>query len=59
MLINAYDLARVPHRGKPNYPALVRHVAEYVAELRGETYAQVAEVTTRNFIRLFRPPALN
>jgi len=49
-------LAPVPHRGKPNHPALVRHVAEYIAELRGETYAQVAEVTTRNFIRLFRPP---
>jgi TatD DNase family protein len=52
-------LAPVPHRGKPNYPALVRHVAEFVAELRGETYGQVAEVTTRNFIRLFRPPAFN
>jgi len=51
-------LAPVPHRGKPNHPALVRHVAEYIAELRGETYAQVAEATTRNFIGLFRPPAL-
>lgn len=52
-------LAPVPYRGKPNHPALVRHVAEYIAQLRGETYAQVAEVTTRNFIRLFRPPGLN
>lgn len=52
-------LAPVPHRGKPNHPALVRHVAEYIAELRGETYAQVAGVTTRNFIRLFKPPAFN
>jgi TatD DNase family protein len=50
-------LAPVPHRGKPNHPALVRHVAEYIAELRGETFAQVAEATTRNFIGLFRPPA--
>jgi len=52
-------LAPVPHRGKPNHPALVRHVAEYIAELRGESYEQVAEVTTRNFVRLFRPPAFD
>lgn len=47
-------LAPVPHRGKPNYPAYVRHVAEHVAELRGESLAQVAETTTANFHRLFR-----
>lgn len=52
-------LAPVPHRGKPNHPALVRHVAEFVAQLRGEPYEQVAEMTTRNFIRLFRPPVFN
>jgi TatD DNase family protein len=51
-------LAPVPHRGKPNHPALLRHVAEFVAQLRGESCEQVAEVTTQNFIRLFRPPAL-
>jgi TatD DNase family protein len=44
----------VPHRGKPNQPAFVRHVAEYIAELRGETYEHVAEVTTENFRTLFR-----
>jgi TatD DNase family protein len=52
-------LAPVPHRGKPNHPALVRHVAEYIAQLRGETFEQVADVTTRNFINLFRPPVFN
>jgi TatD DNase family protein len=52
-------LAPVPHRGKPNHPALVRYVAEYIAQLRGETYEQVADVTTRNFIGLFRPPVFN
>ena len=51
-------LAPVPHRGKPNHPALVRHVAECIAQLRGETYEQVADVTTQNFIGLFRPPPL-
>ena len=51
-------LAPVPHRGKPNQPAFVRHVAEYVAGLRGETYQQVAANTTENFKNLFKVPVL-
>ena len=47
-------LAPVPHRGKPNQPAFVRHVAEFIAELRGESYEQVAAETTRNFEHLFK-----
>ena len=47
-------LAPVPHRGKPNQPAFVRHVAEFIAELRGETYEQVANMTTENFKALFK-----
>ena len=47
-------LAPVPHRGKPNQPAFVRYVAEYVAGLRGETTEQVALNTTENFRKLFR-----
>ena len=47
-------LAPVPHRGKPNQPAFVRYVAEYVAGLRGETCEQVAANTTENFKKLFR-----
>ena len=49
-------LAPVPHRGKPNHPAWVRHVAEFVARLRGETLEQVAAVTTANYRRLFGWP---
>ncbi len=49
-------LAPVPHRGKPNQPAYVRHVAEFIAELRGETCEYIAGVTTRNFGALFRQP---
>jgi len=49
-------LAPVPHRGKPNQPAFVRHVAEFIAELRGESYEQVAAVTTENFRTLFKVP---
>jgi len=47
-------LAPVPHRGKPNLPEYVRDVAEYVADLRGVGYAELAEQTGRNFQRLFR-----
>ncbi len=47
-------LAPVPHRGKMNQPAFVRHVAEEIAELRGITVNEVATVTTRNFFKLFK-----
>jgi TatD DNase family protein len=46
-------LAPVPKRGKPNQPAWVRYVAEYVAELRGISFDELAEATTRNFFDLF------
>jgi TatD DNase family protein len=48
-------LAPVPHRGKPNQPAWTRHTAEFIAELRGESYEVIAEATTNNFNALFRP----
>ena len=47
-------LAPVPHRGKPNQPAFVRHVAEEIARLRGIDFEEVARRTTENFFRLFR-----
>jgi TatD DNase family protein len=47
-------LAPVPHRGKSNQPAFVRHVAEEVARLRGVAFDDVARATTENFFRLFR-----
>jgi TatD DNase family protein len=46
-------LAPVPHRGKPNQPIHVRHVAECVADLKGVSLERVAEQTTRNFFRCF------
>ena len=46
-------LAPIPHRGKPNHPAWVRHVAEFVAQLRGESLEQIAAATTANYLRLF------
>lgn len=49
-------LAPVPHRGKVNQPAWVRHVAEEVARLKELPLEAVAEASTANFRRLFRPP---
>ncbi|BFM20206.1 TatD family hydrolase [Gilvimarinus japonicus] len=46
-------LAPVPYRGKPNEPQYVREVAEFVADLKGISYAELAEITTENFYRLF------
>ncbi|MCF1426632.1 MAG: YchF/TatD family DNA exonuclease [Shewanella sp.] len=50
-------LAPVPHRGQENQPAFVRDIAEFVAELRGEKYEEVAAYTTGNFFRLFKDAA--
>ena len=44
---------RFPFRGKQNEPAWVTHTAAFVAELRGVSAEQVAQVTTANFQRLF------
>jgi TatD DNase family protein len=46
-------LAPVPHRGKPNEPAFVREVCEYIAELKGVSYSALAEQTGANFHKLF------
>lgn len=48
-------LAPVPHRGKTNEPAHVRHVAEYLAQLRGVSLERIARLTTDNFMRIFGP----
>jgi len=46
-------LAPVPYRGKANEPKYVREVAQYIADLRGLSFAALAEQTTENFYRLF------
>lgn len=47
-------LAPVPKRGKPNQPAYLKYIAEFLAQLRGESFDCIAEQTTENFFRLFK-----
>lgn len=46
-------LAPVPHRGKQGEPAFVADTARFLADLRGESYDQLCETTSRNFYALF------
>jgi len=48
-------LAPVPYRGKPNQPAYVRYVAEYIANLREISFEELAAQTSKNFFSLFKP----
>lgn len=47
-------LTPVPHRGRPNYPTYVRHVAEQLASLRGTTVEELAKQSSANFYQLFK-----
>jgi len=47
-------LAPVPHRGKTNEPAYVRHVANEIAALKGIGIDEVESQTTENFCKLFK-----
>lgn len=47
-------LTPVPHRGKPNVPAYVRHTAEYAAaEVFGVPFADLAAISSANARRFF------
>jgi len=46
-------LAPVPFRGKTNQPAYVKHVAEFIASLRDDSFEAIAAATTENFFTLF------
>jgi TatD DNase family protein len=47
-------LAPVPYRGKTNNPSYVPYVARQLAHVRDLPLEQIAEVTSRNFERLFK-----
>jgi TatD DNase family protein len=46
-------LAPIPKRGKRNEPAYVVHTAATLAKVKGVSEAEIAEITTDNFFRLF------
>jgi TatD DNase family protein len=46
-------LAPLPHRGKRNEPAFVRHTAECLADVHGKPFEELAAITTDNALRLF------
>jgi TatD DNase family protein len=50
-------LAPMPHRGKTNEPAFVAHTAQTLADVIGVSAAEIAEITTKNFYRLFSKAA--
>ncbi|MDD5468279.1 MAG: TatD family hydrolase [Anaerolineales bacterium] len=47
-------LTPVPHRGKRNEPAYVRHVAEELARLHASSLLEVAKITSQNARVLFQ-----
>jgi len=46
-------LAPIPYRGQRNEPAYVAYTARALAELRGISPEELADLTTGNFHRLF------
>ena len=47
-------LAPVPHRGKTNEPSFVPHVAAQLAKEKQLSVEQIGEITSRNFMQLFK-----
>jgi len=41
-------------RGKQNHPQYIRNIAEYIAQLRGESFDVIAQQTTHNALALFK-----
>ncbi|AFJ43324.1 TatD family hydrolase [Francisella orientalis] len=46
-------LTPVPLRGKPNYPEYVKYVAQFLADLKGISYNEVAKQTYQNTCEVF------
>ncbi len=49
-------LAPAPHRGQSNEPAYTAHTLAYLAEIKGLSINEMAEITSNNFFRLFDKP---
>ncbi len=48
-------LAPAPFRGKQNYPAHVKHVAQKLADIRNTSIEHIAAISRENFYRAFHP----
>ena len=46
-------LAPTPHRGKRNEPSYVIHTAQTLAEIKGISLEEMAQITSQNFFNLF------
>ena len=46
-------LSPEPMRGRRNYPAYVKHVAEKIAEIKGMDVCEVARITKENAMKFF------
>ncbi|RUS69400.1 hypothetical protein EGW08_022839, partial [Elysia chlorotica] len=46
-------LTPVPFRGRPNYPEYVKYVAEFLANLRGESFEKISSQTYKNTCKVF------
>ncbi len=46
-------LAPTPHRGKINQPCFTKCTAEFLADLKRVSFAEICQSTTSNFFRLF------
>ena len=47
-------LAPIPQRGRRNEPAFVKYTAERLAQIKDIPFAELAQITSDNFYRLFR-----
>ena len=47
-------LAPVPFRGKVNEPSFIPNIAEKIAEIKCVSIEKVEEITTKNFLKLFK-----
>lgn len=46
-------LTPMPHRGKPNEPAFLRHTAEFAAQVFGVSYEELSRISSENARRFF------
>lgn len=46
-------LSPTPYRGKRNEPSFIIHTAEAVARIKRTSVAEIARITSRNFLKLF------